>query len=191
VVPVWIAVDVLGGLPLLGFSEVDLERRPQLPDQPAEAVRDVSEAVPPRSSGRYPLSVEVDFYKLARLLEERLQPAVPSGVRLQAEGATLVMWTDGFRGRTHLALDYNAGEGGVEESLEDPIGNSLTQIADEASEATTDRYECVFAFASEAIRLWFGQCPETSPPADTDWSEVLPELPEIRFAEFVTDSGHR
>jgi hypothetical protein len=35
----------------------------------------------------------------------------------------LVMCTEGFQGRTHLALDYNAGEGGVEESLEDPIGN--------------------------------------------------------------------
>ena len=182
--PAWIAVDALGGLPLLGFSEVDLERRPQLPDHPAEAGADAFQC-------RYPLSVEVDFYKLARLLEERLQPAVPSGVRLQAEGATLVMWTYGFQGRTHLALDYNAAECGVEESLEDPIGNSLTHIADEASEATTDRYECDFAFESEAIRLWFGQCPETSPPTDTEWREVLPELPLICFSEFITDSGRK
>jgi hypothetical protein len=35
----------------------------------------------------------------------------------------LVMWTEGFQGSTQLWLDYNAGEGGVEESLEDPIGN--------------------------------------------------------------------
>jgi hypothetical protein len=42
------------------------------------------------------------------------------------------MWTEGFPGRTVLRLDYNAELGGIEDSLEDPIGNALGQIVDEA-----------------------------------------------------------
>jgi len=140
-----------------------------------------------RVRAEYALGVNVDHEMLARLLEERLQPVVPSRVRLRAEGPMLVMWTQGFQGWTQLRLDYNAGEGSVEESLEDPIGNSLTQIADEASEATTDRYECDFAFEDGAVRLWFGRAPRT-PPAAAEWSELLPELPPIPFSEFVAGS---
>jgi hypothetical protein len=129
--------------------------------------------------------VRLDYQMLARLLEARLQPVVPSGVRLRADGPMLVMWTEGFQGCTRLRLDYNAGEGSFEESLEDPIGNSLTQIADEACEATTDRYECDFTFEGGAVRLWFGRAPRT-PPAATEWSDLLPELPSIPLSEFVT-----
>jgi hypothetical protein len=60
-------------------------------------------------------------------------------------------------------------------------------VADEACEATADRYECDFAFEDGAIRLWFGRAARTPPPA-TDWRELLPELPPIRFSEFVAGS---
>jgi len=61
---------------------------------------------------------------------------------------------------------------------------SLTQIADEASEVTTDRYECDVAFEGGRIRLWFGLCPQT-PPDVADWREVLPELPPIPLSAFI------
>lgn len=101
------------------------------------------------------------------------------------------MWTEGFQGRTVLLLDYNDRanvDGPVEEWLEDPIGNSLTQIADEASEATTDRYECDFAFDGDAIRLWFGLVTR-APPLEVDWSDILPELPPMPLTDFVTVRG--
>jgi hypothetical protein len=130
--------------------------------------------------------VGLDFERLAALLQERLQPVVPSGVRLRAEGAVVVMSTEGFQGWTILSLDYNALEGSIEEALDDPIGNSLTQIADEASEATTERYEGDFAFEDGGIRIWFGAAPRTPPP-DADWRDLLPELPPIPVEEIVTE----
>jgi hypothetical protein len=130
--------------------------------------------------------VRIDFERLATRLQERLQPVVPSGVRLRAEGAAVVMWTEGFQGRTILRLDYNALEGSIEEALEDPIGSSLRQVADEASEATTERYECDFAFGGDEIRIWFGAAPRTRPP-DAEWRELLPELPAIPFEEILTE----
>jgi hypothetical protein len=130
----------------------------------------------------------IDFERLASLLETRLQPIVPTGVCVRAEGSALVMWTEGFQGRTILALDYKDGEGGVEESLEDPLGNSLAQIADEASEATTERYECGLAFEHDRIRLWFGRA-HYSVPAVSDLRELLPELSPIPFAEIITDAN--
>lgn len=132
--------------------------------------------------------MEIDFERLATLLQQRLQPVVPSGVRLRADGAVVVMWTEGFQGWTRLTLDDNALAGGVEEALEDPIGSSLTQVADEASEATTDRYESDFAFEDGGIRIWFGAAPRT-PPADVEWRELLPELPPIPFGEILTETG--
>jgi hypothetical protein len=130
--------------------------------------------------------MQVDYERLAELLEEPLQPVVPDRIRLRRDGATLTMWTEGFQGLTLLSLTYNAHvnvSGQVEESLEDPIGNLLTQVADEASEATTDRYECDFAFGGDVIRLWFGLAPPT--PATNEWRDVLPELPAIPLSEFV------
>jgi hypothetical protein len=132
--------------------------------------------------------VWIDFERLATLLERRLQPVVPSRVRLRAEGAVVVMWTEGFQGRTRLTLDDNAHAGNVEEALEDPIGTSLTQVADESSEATTDRYECDFAFEDDGIRIWFGAAPRTRPP-DVKWRDLLPELPPIPIGEILTDAG--
>jgi hypothetical protein len=132
--------------------------------------------------------VRIDFESLATHLERRLQPVVPSGVRLRAEGAVVVMWTEGFQGWTALTLDDNALAGGVEEALEDPMGNWLTQVADEASEATTERYESDFAFEAGGIRIWFGTAPRTPPP-DVEWRDLLPELPSIPFQEILTEKG--
>jgi hypothetical protein len=132
--------------------------------------------------------VPIDFERLARLLEKRLQPVVPSGVRLWAQGAVVVMSTEGFQGWTILTLDYNALEESIEEALDDPIGNSLTQVADEASHATTERYEGDFAFEDGAIRIWFGAAPRTRPP-EADWRDLLPELPSIPFAEILTEQS--
>ena len=132
--------------------------------------------------------MEIDFERLATLLQQRLQPVVPSGVLLQADGRVVVMWTEGFQGRTLLTLDYNALEESVEQALEDPIGKALTQVADEASEATTDRYESDFAFEDGGIRIWFGAAPHTPPP-DVEWRELLPELPPIPFGEILTETG--
>jgi hypothetical protein len=87
------------------------------------------------------------------------------------------MWTEGFPGRTVLRLDYNAQLGGIEDSLEDPIGNALGQIVDEACEATADRFESDFAFGDGVLRLWFGLVPPARPA--TEWRKILPELPPI------------
>jgi len=132
--------------------------------------------------------VGIDFERLAALLQERLQPVVPGGVRLQTDGALVAMWTDGFQGLTILTLDYNAREGSIEDALADPIANWLTQVADEASEATTDRYECDFAFKDGGIRIWFGTAPRTPPPG-AEWRDLLPELPPIPFGEIITKTG--
>jgi hypothetical protein len=97
------------------------------------------------------------------------------------------MWTDGFQGRTVLSLDNDrANEAGpLDEWLDDPIGNMLTQVADEASEATTDRYESDFAIEAEVVRLWFGRVPPTSRTHER--RDVLPELPSLRLRDFVAD----
>jgi hypothetical protein len=59
----------------------------------------------------------------------------------------------------------------------DRLNETLTDIADDASEETHDYYESDAEITSDEIRVWFGVVPPGTP--EGSWRDVLPELQPI------------
>jgi hypothetical protein len=128
--------------------------------------------------------MQVDFDRLANLLQARLDPALPDRVRVRAARGRLVVWTEGFRGWSELLLDFTElGGPAPPTDFAWSLHNGLTQLADEASDATANRYDYDIEVENGVVRLWFGRIPNTPPPPPS--RHVLPELEPIPLAAFT------
>ena len=95
---------------------------------------------------------------LGQALSERLAPMLPPGM-------TVVVTTADLADRM--------GDGDDDRQ----IAVLLSDIADEASEHTTERYEGDAVIDGDSLRIWFGAVPPGS--RDRPFRDVLPELEPI------------
>ncbi len=145
---------------------------------------------------------DVSYLRLAELLVERLRPVLPARMRLriasEAEvdemNARNVRMAPGFPGYRHdrgVVVVAFEGDPGLRVIHVGPfeaepefdhwvVTQALSDVADEASEETHDRYESEAAIAEGAVRIWFGLVPPRSP--DGPWRDVVPELEPIPLA---------
>jgi hypothetical protein len=141
--------------------------------------------------------VTVDYVRLAELLTERLRPVLPIGMavdvatpeyvdhlgarhlggpRLRHEMGVVVVSSADGPGRRMIQLGPFPPEQPGELDIE-LIAIALSDIADEASETTTNRYEADAAVEGGDIRVWFGLVPPG--PTSAPWRAFVPELPSV------------
>jgi hypothetical protein len=144
--------------------------------------------MPDARSGHFP------FVALAEALVKRLGPVLPLGLTLAVASRSEV---DTIRGRDPafhhemgvLVVSFESKPARVIQLgpyfAEPPatfdadrVRIALSDIADEAGEGSSDRYEGDGALVGDDVRIWFGVVPSGSGD-HRRWREVAPELSPI------------
>jgi hypothetical protein len=148
----------------------------------------------------------VSYLGLAAALVERIQPVLPEAIRLRVAGPAevealndrwarapfkqpahrhdmgLVVLSFVRRAETRWIQVGPFGESGPGVLDIWEVRQALSDLADEASEETTDRYEADAEVEGPAMRVWFGLVPPGSPQGGP-WRDVVPELAPILLAD--------
>jgi hypothetical protein len=156
----------------------------------------------------------LDFRLLAELLVVRLTPALPEGIvlrraieedieglrRMRAlapipprfpsppeyglDDGVLVIEVQPPPARRIVPITYSGQRPVSDRDVADAVNEALQAVADEASEASTDRYESDTAVNHGKLRLWFGVVPPNAPEG-RPWRQVIAELPPIALSQIA------